>query len=504
LLFNSYKFVFLFLPIVLTGYWLLQRWHHRAALFWLAVASYVFYVAGEPIYPWLILTSIIFNYVVGMLIGKAKTGRKFWLCLGLSGNLALLGYMKYYNFAREALHESFHLGLPMHNIALPIGISFFTFTQIAFLVDVYRSISADYDPLSYFLFVTFFPHLIAGPILHHKEMMPQFSRRVSTHFAANMGPGLAMFSVGLAKKVMIADILAGEASSTFDSISTGSHLTFITSWVAALAYTGQIYFDFSGYSDMALGIARMFGIDLPVNFNSPYKADSIIDFWRRWHITLSRFLRDYLYIPLGGSRKGEPRRYFNLFATMVLGGIWHGAGWMFLLWGVLHGTFLICNHLFRTITKGRVVIPRLLSGALTFICVVFAWVPFRAAHLNVVRELWRGMAGFNGIDIPASVPGAGHIAALLHLKMVGESFTSRDLFYVVVGLLICWLMPNSQQLFSRFHIGLDSPGYQALPEGSAARWSFTPHLASALSLGVLLGLALRAIGNYSEFIYFHF
>jgi D-alanyl-lipoteichoic acid acyltransferase DltB (MBOAT superfamily) len=296
--------------------------------------------------------------------------------------------------------------------------------------------------------------------------------------------------------------MAPVASDAFNAVATHSHISFVPAWVAALAYTVQIYFDFSGYSDMAIGIAKMFGIDLPVNFNSPYKATSIIDFWRRWHITLSRFLRDYLYIPLGGSRRGESRRFLNLFVTMVLGGIWHGAGWTFLLWGVLHGTYLGINHLFVLFRKDRFRVPIILSRVVTMVCVVFAWVPFRASSLSATLAIWRGMLGMNGLAIP-NLPGAGWIASRLHLAPQEMLFGRKDLLFLVASLAICFCFPNSQELLSEFHLGLDSPGYRAI--SSKPSW-FTIRMRprDAIFLGVLFGLGLRAISGYSEFIYFHF
>lgn len=503
MLFNSYLFVGVFLPIVVLGYWLLLRVSNRAALFWLAAASYVFYVYGEPIYPWLILISIIFNYGFGFFIHRAGSYRYGLLALGVFGNLGLLGYMKYYNFARAALHASWGFPLPAKEVILPIGISFFTFTQIAYLVDVYRDEAVDFDPLSYFLFVTFFPHLIAGPILHHKEMMPQFKREKRLSISSSLGSGLMMFAIGMFKKTVIADPLSQTASAIFNSSGPTSHITFLTAWITALCYTCQIYFDFSGYSDMAIGIARMFAIDLPVNFNSPYKADSIIDFWRRWHITLSRFLRDYLYIPLGGSRKGEARRFFNLFLTMVLGGIWHGAGWTFLLWGFLHGSYLIVNHFSRRVWKSGIPIPMVLCRIITFIAVVFAWVPFRANSLASTLALWKGMLGleqFTMLDLPV----AGSLAHHFHLPLETTIFTTKDVVYMVFALLLAWFAPNSQQIMENFSIGLDSPGYGAIPANRSKLLTFRPTLAYAIVLGIILGLGLRSIGGYSEFIYFHF
>ena len=279
--------------------------------------------------------------------GRQLQGKR-WLLVAIAANLALLAYYKYaIFFVANAQRLIGHVG-PLPEIVLPLGISFFTFTQIAFLVDAHRGLAREYSFTHYTLFVTYFPHLIAGPILHHREMMPQFDRR-STYTLDwdNVAVGLTMFIIGLFKKTVIADDMAAFASPAFDAAAGGTQLTLLEAWGAALAYTFQIYFDFSGYTDMALGASRMFGIVLPLNFRSPYKAANIIDFWRRWHITLSRFLRDYVYIPLGGNRKTVPRRYENLLLTMLVGGLWHGAGWTFVFWGALHGIYLVVNHGWR-------------------------------------------------------------------------------------------------------------------------------------------------------------
>jgi alginate O-acetyltransferase complex protein AlgI len=326
LLFNSFPFIFVFLPIVLAGFFALARASDRLAAGWLTISSLVFYGWWDPAYVALLLASISVNYYAGTRIalmhasGQQSRGR-FLLLVAIAANLALLGYYKYGAFFVSNAQKLIGHAGPLPEIVLPLGISFFTFTQIAFLVDAHRGLAREYNFTHYTLFVSYFPHLIAGPILHHREMMPQFDRRATyTLNWDNIAVGLTMFIFGLFKKTMIADDMAAFASPAFNAAAAGTHLTLLEAWGAALAYTFQIYFDFSGYTDMALGASRMFGIVLPLNFFSPYKARSIIDFWRRWHITLSRFLRDYVYIPLGGNRKAVPRRYENLLLTMLVGG----------------------------------------------------------------------------------------------------------------------------------------------------------------------------------------
>ena len=381
MLFNSYPFIFLFLPLVLLGYFALGRVGNLAPVIWLALASLVFYSVSNWQFVLLLLASVAFNYLIGLvLIARHLRAlpRLAMLAAGVTGDLLVLAYFKYAGFLAANLNALFSTDLTV-NILLPVGISFYTFTQIAFLVDAYRGKVAHYALPHYALFVTYFPHLIAGPILHHKDMIPQFeaaqSKRPNPHLILC---GLIIFGFGLFKKTGLADGIQPLVALAFGPVTP----SFDQAWIGALAYTFQLYFDFSGYSDMAIGISLMFGIFLPINFNSPYKAANIIDFWRRWHMTLSQFLRDYLYIPLGGNRHGRTLRYLNLLVTMVLGGLWHGAAWTFVIWGALHGIYLCINHAWAYF--GPAVAPRFTRLAniaafiLTFLSVVVAWVFFRA------------------------------------------------------------------------------------------------------------------------------
>src|ERR1700682_749588 len=343
MLFNSYLFIFLFLPLALIGYFALGRLGHLAPVIWLALASLVFYSVSNGQFVLLLLASVAFNYCIGLLLiaqPLRAIPRFAVLTIGVAGDLLVLGYFKYAGFLAANLNAIFSTGFTV-NILLPVGISFYTFTQIAFLVDAYRGNVARYRLPHYALFVTYFPHLIAGPILHHKDMIPQFERAAAKRPDAHLILcGLIMFAIDLFYKTCLADGIQPLVSLAFGPNAP----SFDQAWIGALAYTFQLYFDFSGYSDMAIGISLMFGIFLPLNFNSPYKAQNIIDFWRRWHMTLSQFLRDYLYIPLGGNRRGPVLRYVNLMITMALGGLWHGAAWTFVIWGVLHGLYLCINH----------------------------------------------------------------------------------------------------------------------------------------------------------------
>src|SRR6516225_4328018 len=346
MLFSSYTFLFQFLPATILAFLAARRHSPRAGILVLAGASLFFYGAWKPVYLLLLIASVAMNFSLGLGMEDAQR-RPVIGAFGVALNLLVLCYFKYTGFILGTISTVSGIPLRFSDIVLPLGISFFTFQQIAYLVDIMRGAKVERDIVSYTLFVCFFPHLIAGPLVHHAEMIPQFKRSRIGRSGALAARGLAIFAAGLFKKVVIADNLAQFASPAFAHLDAGGSITTSWAWLAILAYTLQIYFDFSGYSDMAIGLALLFGIRLPVNFRSPYKAFSIIEFWRRWHITLSRFLRDYLYIPLGGNRFGVGRRYLNLMLTMLLGGLWHGAGWTFLIWGGLHGLYLVVNHQWR-------------------------------------------------------------------------------------------------------------------------------------------------------------
>ncbi|MEK3965901.1 MBOAT family O-acyltransferase [Paenibacillus sp. FSL H7-0323] len=394
MLFNSYPFMFGFLPIVLAGYFILNRLRLTlCAKVWLTLASLVFYGYWNIKYVPLILISILFNYVMSHFIHTTTAKRRRPLLIfSLSTNILLLGYYKYTDFFIENWNEVTASNLSLHHLILPLGISFFTFTQIAYLVDVYRNQAREYNLLNYTLFVTFFPHLISGPILHHKDMMPQFDKlRNKVWNWNNIQKGTLFFSIGLGKKVILADTLAGYADNGFAAATY-----FVDSWVAILSYTLQIYYDFSGYTDMAIGIALLFNIHLPQNFNEPYRAISIRDFWRRWHITLSHFLRDYIYIPLGGNRKSFWISIRNVIITFLLGGFWHGAGWLFILWGLLHG---VGQAVEKCWGRWGFSLPKWLSWLLTFIFVNITWVFFRAEHISQAFRLLKGMSGLNGVSL---------------------------------------------------------------------------------------------------------
>lgn len=471
MLFNTYEFFFIFLPIVFFGYFYLtsQRLIIGSKI-WLVASSLFFYGWWNVLYLPLILLSMFVNYAIGTALADAdnkrrrnlsKTlGKRTLVTVGIVFNLGFLGYFKYTDFLLENFNGIFGSGIPLPNIVLPLAISFFTFQQVAYLVDSYRSETKEYDLLTYMLFVSFFPQLIAGPIVHHKEMMPQFAStwNLVKHYR-NILVGLFIFTIGLFKKVVIADSFAVWATQGFDHAES---LSFFDAWATSLSYSFQLYFDFSGYADMAIGAALLFNIRLPINFNSPYKSKDIQDFWRRWHITLSRFLRDYVYIPLGGNRGGSFYIYRNLFVTFLLGGIWHGAGWGFVIWGALHGLAMVINRLWQAI---GIKMWSLLAWFVTFNFVNFSWVFFRAKEYDDAIKVITGMFSFNefipyvqtGFSGVVKLPG---ISVLLLLLVTAGALYFGDItekhrmkmnnkYYVVifsVVLCLCILKINSSEV----------------------------------------------------------
>ena len=494
MLFNSYIFIFLFLPISLIVYFQIGRYgFHNAAIGWLVVTSLIFYGWWNPVYLGLILGSIVFNFALGAFIHKNLHRQPVYaLTFGIVVNLVVLGYFKYANFFIDNVNSLFATHIHLNQIILPLAISFFTFQQIAYLVDTWKGETGEQNFLHYCLFVTFFPHIVAGPIVHHKEMLPQFAKKnIGKLNYENIAVGLSLFILGLFKKVVIADTAATYATPYFDIAAHGGTLTFLEGWVAALAYTFQLYFDFSGYSDMAIGMAKMFGILLPINFNSPYKAYNIIDFWRTWHITLSRFLRDYLYIPLGGNRKGTTRRYINLMITMLLGGLWHGAGWTFVIWGGLHGIYLVINHGWRalkSILKPTFKIPSFLannvSWLITFIAVVIAWVFFRAPNMHSALQVLEAMFGLNGFGLSIS----------------GELSRRTLLLFFLSVIFIIRMLPNSIDIVSQFNPVLEKE-YGKIKSAITLSWKPTIIWGFIFVILALASLRTMIIQGYHEFIY---
>jgi alginate O-acetyltransferase complex protein AlgI len=497
MLFNSYQFLCVFLPVTLIVFFALGRVDRAWAAGWLALASLVFYGYWSVKYIPLLLGSVIFNFVCGQALSRrARSPQGYQLLIGsVAADLLLLGFYKYANFFLTSVNDIAGTQLPALTIVLPIGISFFTFTQIAFLVDAYRGIAREYSFTHYLLFATYFPHVISGPILHHAEIMPQFESPAPYRFSnRSLAMGVTIFAIGLAKKVLIADHFGVTASSVFDAAHAGVSIPLTAAWVGVLSYSFQLYFDFSGYTDMAIGISRLFGVDLPINFYSPYKSASIIEFWQRWHMTLSRFLRDYLYIPLGGNRRGMFRRYLNLMVTMLLGGLWHGANYTFVLWGGLHGLYLMVNHAWRSFPRRmrnvdavpaiRVAAAMFASRVATFLCVSVAWVFFRANDLGAAYNLLRGMLGMSGLTV--------HTRAGATQQLLVRSLPEFVAVFLAAGVLV-WVMPNTRQITDRLELALDDPAAHA----------FYLRIVPATA-GVVLALAVLEMRQISSFLYFQF
>ena len=500
MLFNSLLFLLGYAPTVFVIYFWLGRRENLTPVIWLAFASLVFYAWWSPSQTIILAISIGFNFLCGHLILKldwsSKIIRKALLALAISVNLLALCYYKYAHFIFNEIAATAGLGWSFPPIILPLGISFFTFTQIAYLVDAYQGKVRKSELFRYILFVTYFPHLIAGPIIHHGAVMPQFATKGAARFnSTNFAVGIALFSIGLFKKVVMADTVAGYADPIFTAAEAGVSLGFVGSWTGALAYSMQLYYDFSGYSDMAIGLSLMLNVRLPFNFNSPYKAVSIIDFWSRWHISLSTFLRDYLYIPLGGNRRGNLRRYINLFLTMVIGGIWHGAGWPFLIWGILHGVYLIINHgwlQLREASKGKIpMLNRTSAKLLTLFAVIVAWVFFRATNISVAMQIITAMACLNGM-------GAWNIA--VEQSTVASAISPA--IWISVMMLIALYAPNSQELSTHVLVREDyfKIGNKTNTIGA---WRM-PHPIYAVMLGLITSTALIHISRPTKFLYFNF
>lgn len=519
MLFNSYIFIFAFLPAAIFLLRYLSVFINKNVI--LTALSLVFYSWWNINNLIVIAISILVNYIFSRAIlyyNQIKNNdiSFFILIISLCTNIMYIMYYKYFIFLLSIIDEKSFGFLEQ---AIPLGISFFTFTQIAYLVDSYRGKANEKDFIRYILFVTWFPHLLSGPLLHHAEMMPQFkqgqaSRQFDTQFVA----GLVVFVLGLAKKILLADSIGSyvwpsNALSPFLKAAQGIDIPFFEAWSAALCYTCQLYFDFSAYSDMAAGCSAMFGVKLPSNFYSPYKARNIVEFWRRWHMTLSRFLRDYVYIPLGGNRT---HRLLNVWLTMVVGGIWHGAGWTFILWGALHGCYIVAYRLWQrfsvhpalSLLSNRTP-AKALSVALTFLCVVIGWVIFRADTLAAAGNLLAGMAGLNGFALSLEDQkwfGAGGQV----LSMLGISFEARVtqpvgpmLLWSGMLLAIAFCLPNTQQIMARFPIWLDMKGYPT-PTPASPFFLFNLGRRWATLVGILLLLSLLGLGRPAQFLYFQF
>ena len=519
MLFNSYPFLFVFLPVALLGYQIAGHFHRRAVVMWLGLASIAFYAWWKPAFVVVLLGSVGFNYLAAALISRRIPNRvrsSLWLWGAIAGNLGALCFFKYLFPLLRFVSWATHGSAQWTDVLLPLGISFFTFTQIAFLVDLQQGIAVPQDFSSYLLFVTFFPHLIAGPILHHKDIMPQFQQNRRYRLQMNdLAVGMTWFAMGLIKKVLFADSLAPTARLVFDgkgAVSVGA------AWLGVFSYAFQLYFDFSGYCDMACGLARMFSIDFPLNFSSPFKAANIIDFWARWHITLTNYITSYLYSPMQMiisrrrqeqgkkvSRKAQatPEGFGNMIAvptltTMCIAGVWHGAGSQFFLFGLLHGVYITCVHAWRTFFRRSDVAEAALSPfrrrlnhvsavVLTFLAVVFADIFFRSPSTHEAILLLRRMVGLH--------------VTVSSRPMVLEGYM-RPVLLLLVAALICWCFPNTQQILARYKPGLDLTPADGEKRLIPIFWK--PSLGFGIAFGVLFMLGLIHAQDPSTFLYFQF
>jgi alginate O-acetyltransferase complex protein AlgI len=461
MLFNSYVFIFKFLPLLLLSYYLLGSLKQfTLAKVAVVLASLYFYAFMVFKNFYIITGSIVFNYIIGSLISKNKS--KVYYAVGLIGNITLLGYFKYSNFMVENINRFLDFNITINKILLPLGISFFVFQQIGYLTDVYRDPSIRYKFLDYCVFVSFFPQLVAGPIVSHDEIIPQFNEKINYKpNLENICKGLFMLSLGFAKKILIADYLSTKVKLGFDTLQ---NLTFLQGWITSISYTLQLYFDFSGYCDMAIGIGLLFNIILPFNFLSPYKTTNIKEFWNKWHITLGRFLTSNIYFPLGGNRKGRVRTYYNLFVVFLISGLWHGAGWTFILWGALHGTATLIHRIWRDLGFKM---NKFLGWFMTINFVNAAWVFFRALSFKDAFKVLRAMV---------NVTNLGHVQ---NIQQFG------GVFYLLVLALLVFLV-----LFAQ----------------NSAYWleRITLNSKYAFAIGVLMAIAVLSINKLSEFIYFNF
>jgi D-alanyl-lipoteichoic acid acyltransferase DltB (MBOAT superfamily) len=525
MLFNSYPFLFCFFPLVLATYWGAAS-SRRGRELVLIIGSFIFYAWWDYRFLGLLLFSIVGNYAAGCTIRslteKNRDRAADALLYGsIFANLSAIGFFKYAHFFLQNANLAFGSHWNLAPVILPLGISFFTFEQIGFLTDLRRWDIRKFDFVDYVVFIAFFPRLIAGPILRYNEIAPQLEHRTKPPVDQNLAIGLTIFFIGLVKKTVLADGIAPYVAPVFARADAGQSVDFFMSWAGALAYTCQLYFDFSAYSDMAIGIARCFGIRFPMNFFSPYKSTSIIEFWQTWHITLSRFLRDYVYIGLGGNRRGRLRRYLNLMITMLLGGLWHGANWTFVIWGGLHGIYLVINHFWRSLSDRSALVgqfqqtrmSKAFGWLLTFCCVVVGWVFFRANSFHAAIVMLKGMSGLQGGVLPSGLLFALHpienYLAYFHVQFVDESGTEfvKTYLWSLALLFLAFAMPATQQIMAKYSPVLEaSTGAPAekmsRPIPSILRWAPTSFW--AVVAGTFAFLGSISITRLSEFLYWQF
>lgn len=486
MLFNSYVFILFFMPVTLIGYYLLNHYEHeKMAHIFLIGASWFFYAYFHVNYLFILLGSILFNYFI--VIAMKRSGSALWkrtaLWLGIAGNIGLIFYYKYFAFFLENMNSLFSVSIPVKNILMPLGISFFTFQQISYLIDSYRGETINYSFVDYVLFVSFFPQLVAGPIVTHSEIIPMFHEKSRKKISQEeLAKGIFFFSAGLFKKVIIADTLGIGADWGFAS---PLELSGADTLLVSLMYTLQIYFDFSGYCDMAYGIAKMFHLDLPVNFNSPYKAVSIADFWKRWHMSLTRFLTKYVYIPLGGNRKGACRTYINIFLVFLISGIWHGAAWTYILWGILHGVAQCLYRFFRKIWDR---VPKILACCATFIYLDVTFIMFRAASVSDAMSMFKNIFAWKAGQISERLFQCFDTVELSYLRdhlgfwqRACDSLPGLHM-WLVLGMACC-IVFFARNLYER---------------------EFCPNVKNALGCIVMLIWSILSLSGLSAFLYFNF
>lgn len=476
MIFSTYKFIFFFLPIVFLGYRLLTLFKNQIyAKLWLVGASIYFYAQGSGTFVMMFIVDIFLNFAIGFLLIKAAKSGAIWrkrllLTVGLLLNIAFLGYYKYANFAIENWNMISGQGLPLLQIALPLGISFYTFQFIAYLVDCYRGYTKETPIIDFLMFVTFFPQLIVGPIVHHGDVIPQF-RDKSMRFInpTNIMLGMFLFSIGCAKKIMLADPLTAYASAFYADTGTGDTLT---AWLASVGYTISYYFDLSGYADMALGLALLFNIKLPHNFNSPYKARNFREYWQRWHMTLSKFLSDYIFRSFYKKGSGSFNFYFSVMITFFVSGFWHGAGWQFIVWGLINGIFVCVSHFMY---RNKLKLPFILAWVLTFAGVIGTRILFVS---DTMGEAWQVMVKMvSGADF------AGLDASAVGDKLAGfAAYNAYTIALLLVGMAIAFFGRNSAEMTQ----------------------DFKPSIRHAVAAAVLLGISLTQMTSVSKFLYFQF
>jgi alginate O-acetyltransferase complex protein AlgI len=541
MLFNSYEFILVFLPFTLIGFFVLGIRSRSLALGWIVAVSLAFYAWWRPLNVLIIAPSILVNFLLARWLQRLIVDKKhaaaarLVLTVGIAFNVVFLGYFKYVNFLATTSNDLLGTHFVLTQVVLPLGISFITFQKIAFLIDVHGGRIPAFSLRDYALFVLFFPQLIAGPIVHYREMMPQFHQASCRPDSRNIAVGLSLFAFGLFKKVVLADGIAEYVSPIYDAATGAAHVTLLPAWIAAIGFTLQIYFDFSGYSDMALGLARFFGIRLPANFDSPLKATSIIDFWLRWHMTLTRFLTAYLYNPLvlrltrrrlGRKLSGlvgrapSPGAFVELLAgptllTMFVSGLWHGAGYLFIAWGLLHGLYLSVNHAWRMFVRPRLwrdkdAYERVMRPAgfvITFLSVVAAMVLFRSTNARVALEVLRGMIGLNGISLPAQLQ--AHLGSFFHSTVaVSTDMSTMGLVaaigWVAVLLAIALMLPNTLQMLSAYEPALGVPRRPTARFASLRLLDWAPTVPWAFTMCALVIAAIMRLGGKSEFLYWQF